>query len=462
MGSGSSTPAANLRKIRCGSCRNILALDLQNHSGDICVACPYCNEVSQVRMRDKTGESDTRRGNQRKPRNNQQPVVECTSCGRSLLVPPNTPRFRCPCGTINISPGERGGGDGDGGHKFVRCPRCSVVLCPPPGADRFRCICNIVLSAPNAKRWTCNLCERTSPASIQACVSCGNPRSGRPKMTGVQSSDLDQQAVANAFRLRRANQLNKNSWERRRDFESGEMRWFNDALIEVEGASTAESANSSGGRGGSGGSGGSGEDGKRSKSLKTSSSECAFVRQISSDGVLSWVPANEAKVASNVEGTHIDSHDLEGAASLSFDKKIDWFRDTISSMRTERSRGVVKISVRRDCLLEDIFQVFSNMELGDFKRSLFFEFSEEKGLDYGGVAREVFRLLFNNIFNVDFALFKLSSNNSYSINENSTNINEHSLGYFKFAGQVMAKAMFDGHVCQHHLSLPLFKHLLAW
>lgn len=41
-------------------------------------------------------------------------------------------------------------------------------------------------------------------------------------------------------------------------------------------------------------------------------------------------------------------------------------------------------------------------------------------------------------------------------------MNENALEYMHFAGQVLAKAMFDGHVCQHHISLPLFKHLLAW
>jgi len=356
---------------------------------------------------------------------------------------------------------------------FVRCPRCSVVLSPPPGAERFRCVCNIVLSAPGAARWTCNICERSSPASIMACVSCGNSRSDRPNSqqrpmtTSDEGGEEALNARAKAFCLRRANQLasSKKRWERRRDPATGQMRWYNGTLIEVEGASAAAGSKKEA-KETDGNNSQKGEK-KASTSLSSASTERAFVRQIASDGVLSWVPASEASFSStsNVEGTKIDSHDLEGAAGLPFDQKITWFQKSIASMRVPRSEGVVKIQVRRTHLLEDTFAVFSSMKSSDFRRSLFFEFAGEKGLDYGGVARELFQLLFDQLFNVDFALFKISSGNiSYDINENSTLAigQEQSLEYFHFAGQVFAKALFDGHICQHHLSLPLYKHLLAW
>ena len=432
-------------------------------------------------------------------------------------------------------------------------------MSPPPGADRFRCVCNIVLSAPNATRWTCNLCERTSPATIQACVTCGNPRSApsssKNRPTTTAGNDAAQLAVANAFRLRRANALasSKKRWERKRDPVTGALRWYNGTLIEVmngtaaaEGAGGEGAGKEAGGRAGTTNGGGTKHSTKdhdeqikqqnsnsatsstsSSTSSNTSSSstipESAFVRQMSSDGILSWVPASEASVVSSVQGTKIDSHDLEGAASLPFDQKIQWFQSQLSQLRVPRSEGVVRIQIRREHILADTFQVFSCMKPQDFRRSLYFEFTNEKGLDYGGVARELFRLLFNQLFNVDFALFKLSSasvsyastfccvdlscillkcyyipsvvsrvinlpctflhslfvlysfstpGNYFSIvfffnlcivNENSGNVgNELYLEYFRFAGQVLAKALFDGHICQHHLSLSLYKHVLAW
>ena len=187
--------------------------------------------------------------------------------------------------------------------------------------------------------------------------------SGSENMSGSNAS-VDQQAVANAFRLRRANQLakSKGKWERRRDPKTGQMRWFNDTVIDVQGAcAAADTTNPS------------------TLNTPSPSSERAFVRQMSDDGVLSWVPASEATVSSGVEGTLIDSRDLEGAASLPLDKKITWFQNTIAKLRTNRTDGVVKISVRRTHILEDTFQVFRNMERNDFKRALFFEFRGEKG-----------------------------------------------------------------------------------
>ena len=198
MGTGASTSTTSaLRRIRCGSCRNILALNLpSNSSGDVCVSCPYCNEVSQIKMepqRNLGGGGSGGGGSSGGPPPNSanQDIINCTDCNRSLISPPNTERFRCPCGKIMYATPSRTTTSSNHNRsrstrssstaEFVRCPRCSVVLSPPPGATRFRCVCNIVLSAPNAARWTCNLCERSSPSSIQACVSCGNPRSERPR-----------------------------------------------------------------------------------------------------------------------------------------------------------------------------------------------------------------------------------------------------------------------------------------
>lgn len=58
--------------------------------------------------------------------------------------------------------------------------------------------------------------------------------------------------------------------------------------------------------------------------------------------------------------------------------------------------------------------------------------------------------------------FLRRGNLNYTLNPSSGLGNEQHLEYFRFVGQLLAKALFDGHVCPHHLSLPLYKHLLAW
>ena len=144
----------------------------------------------------------------------------------------------------------------------------------------------------------------------------------------------------------------------------------------------------------------------------------AWVRQLGLDGTLSWVPATEAKLDDGVAGTLIGSEDLEGAAGLSFDRKIVWFQSAIKLLRVPRENGVVKIQVHRESLLADIFQVFSHMRPADFRRAFFFQFIGEEGLDYGGVARELFTLAFKEVFNVDFGLFAISAsgNLNYTLN----------------------------------------------
>ena len=197
---------------------------------------------------------------------------------------------------------------------------------------------------------------------------------------------------------------------------------------------------------------------------KGKGNEGAWVRQLDLDGKLTWVAASEAKLGDGVAGTAIDSQDLEGAAGLPFDRKIVWFQSAVKMLRVPREQGVVKIQVNRNSLFEDAFRVFSSLNPSDFRRGFFFQFIGEEGLDYGGVSRELYTLLFQELFNVDFGLFAISAsgNLNYTINPSSGLGNEHHLEYFHFAGQMLAKAIFDGHICPHHLSLPLYKHLLAW
>ena len=81
----------------------------------------------------------------------------------------------------------------------------------------------------------------------------------------------------------------------------------------------------------------------------------------------------------------IGAEDLEGAAGLSFDRKIIWFQSAVKMLRVPRAQGVVKIQVHRDSLFSDTFQVFSRMRPADFRRAFYFQFIGEDGLDYGGV-----------------------------------------------------------------------------
>ena len=68
------------------------------------------------------------------------------------------------------------------------------------------------------------------------------------------------------------------------------------------------------------------------------------------------------------------------------------------------------MKVDRKTILNDSFRAVTSVRKADFlKARLWIEFSKEKGLDYGGVAREWFYLLSKEMFNPYYGLFEYSA-----------------------------------------------------
>eukprot|EP00941_MAST-03F_sp_MAST-3F-sp1_P003148 g3148.t1 len=179
---------------------------------------------------------------------------------------------------------------------------------------------------------------------------------------------------------------------------------------------------------------------------------------------LDWIPANQAEIRLHIPGLSIDFQELRAATALPFRRKLQWFRHQVKRMAVEWSQGHVKVRVRRSHLLQDSYDAFRKLKPGDFRKIFQFEFIGEPALDVGGVAREWFALLGQSIFNVDFGLFQWGDvdNLCYQINPNSGIANDLHLQYFRFAGRLIGKALFDRHIVPAHLTLPLYKHMLAW
>ena len=181
-----------------------------------------------------------------------------------------------------------------------------------------------------------------------------------------------------------------------------------------------------------------------------SATEAGWVRQIGVDGRITLVPASGQRVhETGGTGIQVQEDDMEGAAALPFENKVRYFNLFLKhKVKIAREHGVLKIQVRRDQLLQDSFGAILRLKPDDFKRSFMYQFQNEQGLDYGGVSREYYTLIFNEIFNVDFGLFHYSavSNLSFSINPNSGVANDLHLDYFRFAGRILAKATWmDSH-----------------
>jgi hypothetical protein len=154
---------------------------------------------------------------------------------------------------------------------------------------------------------------------------------------------------------------------------------------------------------------------------------------------------------------------LQRASALPFKKKLKWFRQCRDKLRIPWRNGHVKIRVNRDNLLHESFTNFQRAKKEDMHKIFRFQFQNEEGIDAGGLAREWFEIVSQQLFNPDFGLFKLSGigGETVTINPQSGFANEHHLEYFRFAGKFLGKAFFDSNLVGCNLALPIYKHLLA-
>lgn len=123
-----------------------------------------------------------------------------------------------------------------------------------------------------------------------------------------------------------------------------------------------------------------------------------------------------------------------------------------------------EMKIHRNSILNDSFRCISSIKKTDLLKSrLWIEFLGEKGLDYGGVAREWFYLISKEMFNPYYGLFEYSSTDNYTlqINPNSGMCNEDHLRWFKFIGRVAGMAVFHGKLLDAFFIRPFYKMMLS-
>jgi hypothetical protein len=128
------------------------------------------------------------------------------------------------------------------------------------------------------------------------------------------------------------------------------------------------------------------------------------------DGVLSLVPANEAFVDSSIDDV-VTYADIAEAQGKGFEDKCAWFQDRCHRLAVEWNEGHMRINVRRDFLLEDSVDAVMSLSRRDLRKLWRFEFIGEMGIDAGGLAREWFQLVTQEIFDPDMGLWQSSEAN---------------------------------------------------
>jgi E3 ubiquitin-protein ligase HUWE1 len=144
--------------------------------------------------------------------------------------------------------------------------------------------------------------------------------------------------------------------------------------------------------------------------------------------------------------------------SLDFETRTELFYERLRmNLEPDDQQQPTVILVRRKELVFDACKHFSVLRDHDLHKPMYIFFQGEKGLDMGGVTREFYQLLSEQILDSNNALFlSTSTNQTYHPNPASV-INESHLQYFRFIGKLVGKAIFDLQMMDTHFSRVIFK-----
>jgi len=138
-------------------------------------------------------------------------------------------------------------------------------------------------------------------------------------------------------------------------------------------------------------------------------------------GTVELVPASEAVVDSKLvvhNRTLLSYADISAAQSKSLEEKTQWFQKLCSQLTPAWEDGHIKLVVRRKHLLLDSVDAVMSLGRDDIRKRWRIEFLGEPAIDAGGVAREWFQLVTEQIYDPDFGLWLSSVNNQACVNIN--------------------------------------------
>uniref|UniRef100_A0A8C0YLE0 HECT-type E3 ubiquitin transferase n=1 Tax=Cyprinus carpio carpio TaxID=630221 RepID=A0A8C0YLE0_CYPCA len=191
--------------------------------------------------------------------------------------------------------------------------------------------------------------------------------------------------------------------------------------------------------------------------------EPGWEERVHADGRTFYIDHNTKKT--QWEDPRLQSPAITGPAvpySREFKQKYDYFRKKLKKPADIPNRFEMKL--HRNNILEESYRRIMSLKKPDsLKARLWIEFESEKGLDYGGVAREWFFLLSKEMFNPYYGLFEYSATDNYTlqINSNSGLCNEDHLSYFKFIGRVAGMAVYHGKLLDGFFIRPFYKMMLG-
>ncbi|XP_022096771.1 E3 ubiquitin-protein ligase HECW1-like isoform X2 [Acanthaster planci] len=145
-----------------------------------------------------------------------------------------------------------------------------------------------------------------------------------------------------------------------------------------------------------------------------------------------------------------------------FDAKLRGFYRKMEAKGYGQGPTKLKLTIRRDHLLEDAFGKIMAISRKDIQKcKLFICFPGEEGLDYGGPSREFFFLLSRELFNPYYGLFEYSAIDTYTVQISPMSaFVDNYLEWFRFCGRVIGLAILHHFLLDAFFTRPFYKALL--
>lgn len=125
----------------------------------------------------------------------------------------------------------------------------------------------------------------------------------------------------------------------------------------------------------------------------------------------------------------------------------------------EQFNPYLKLQIRRDHIIEDALVELEVVVLEnpqDLKKQLMVEFDSEQGIDEGGLSKEFFQLIVEEIFNLDYAMFiHCPESHTYWFNPSAYE----TANQFTLIGIVLGLAMYNSVILDLHLPSVIYRKL---
>ncbi|XP_071373683.1 ubiquitin-protein ligase E3A [Centroberyx affinis] len=132
-----------------------------------------------------------------------------------------------------------------------------------------------------------------------------------------------------------------------------------------------------------------------------------------------------------------------------------------SMVQGQQPNPYLKLKVRRDHIIDDALvrlEMISMENPSDLKKQLFVEFEGEQGVDEGGVSKEFFQLVLEEIFNPDIGMFTYDDETKLFWFNSSSLENE---AQYTLIGIVLGLAIYNNCILDVHFPMVVYRKLMG-